>query len=599
MTQSKINLDTQHREARLAELRRQRQEIDDEIAALGDDERSPMPQTDLAAMARLQQLGMRSLQAEEALRESEERFRVAQELSPDGFLIFRPIRDNTGVVTDFLWIYENDAAARMNDTYPKEVYGKRVSDVLPNHDQSPFHKAYKEVAETGEVRVVEEAFYDQDTFRQRRWFRVAAVPTVGGDVAVLVQNVTERKQAEDELLVHAQRLGLLHDTTAELLNTDNPQQLVETLAHRVMDMLDCQAFFNYLLVPEAGRLHLNACSGIPLEEAAQIEWLDLGVAVCGCVAEQGCRIVAEDIQHTPDVRTELVKGYGIRAYACHPLLTTGGKVIGTLSFGTRTRDAFSEAELALMQTVTSHIAIAMERMQATAERERLLDQMKIFVHMVSHDLRAPLSIVKGHSDLLRELISGSDNAMVTMSTEAIVRGIQRMDVMIDDLVDTARLEGKQLSMKLHPVALAEYLPAFVIRNTGVLNPDRILLIVPGDVAPVLADDARLERILMNLLTNAQKYSEPDTPIRVRVQPTGAMVTISITDEGRGIQPDDIPQLFDRFYRAKGERRAEGIGLGLYITKLLVEAHGGRIWVESELGKGSTFTFTLPTVREDV
>jgi len=100
---------------------------------------------------------------------------------------------------------------------------------------------------------------------------------------------------------------------------------------------------------------------------------------------------------------------------------------------------------------------------------------------------------------------------------------------------------------------------------------------------------------MNLLTNAQKYSTPETPIRVQARKEGDTIAIHVIDHGQGIHPDDLPQLFDRFYRAKGERRAEGIGLGLYITKLLVEAHGGTIDVVSEVGKGSTFSFTLPVL----
>ena len=157
----------------------------------------------------------------------------------------------------------------------------------------------------------------------------------------------------------------------------------------------------------------------------------------------------------------------------------------------------------------------------------------------------------------------------------------------------ARLEGSQLQMKLQAVKLAEYLPAFLARTGGVLTAGRIIVEVPADLAPVLADDARLERILLNLLTNAEKYSAPGTPIRIQVRQLETEMSISVIDQGRGIHPDDLPHLFDRFYRAKGERRVEGIGLGLYISKLLVEAHGGRIRVESEVGKGSTFTFTLP------
>ncbi|HEY3377948.1 MAG TPA: PAS domain S-box protein [Armatimonadota bacterium] len=546
-------------------------------------------------------------------------------------------------------------------------------------------------------------------------------------VVLVFHDVTEKRRAEAALQAQTRRLALLTDTTGRLLETDDPLGVVESLAREVMQLLDCQAFFNFLVVPEAGRLRLNAYAGIPPEEAAAIEWLDYGVAVCGCVAEQGCHIVAEDIAHTPDVRTDLVKGYGIRAYACHPLLSTGGRVIGTLSFGTRTRDQFSEDDLALMRTVTDHIAIAMERMQASAERERLLiqvqrqaaelettisamahgvvitdahgmimrmnptaeailgytpemralplaervpalrmefadgrqvareetptwralqgehvaglviclyrsdeqirwytcssapirtpdgnmlgvvatftdvtelhhlqEQMKTFMHMVSHDLRAPLTIIKGHAQLLQSLVEdGGSGADLGFSLDAISRGIRRMDTMIEDLVEAARLEGRQQACNAQRYVLTTFLPEFLTRNAAVLSPERIILDVPDALPTVLVDEARLERILVNLLTNAHKYSTPDTPIHIRVRHTGDQITLAVIDHGSGIHADDLPHLFNRFYRAKGERRADGIGLGLYITRLLVEAHGGRIWVESALGQGSTFSFTLP------
>ncbi|HEX2951842.1 MAG TPA: MEDS domain-containing protein [Armatimonadota bacterium] len=243
---------------------------------------------------------------------------------------------------------------------------------------------------------------------------------------------------------------------------------------------------------------------------------------------------------------------------------------------------------------TLHIARDItERKRSEEEREHLLDQMKSFVHMVSHDLRAPLTIMNGYASVLLDELHQSDDPLLRTSAESIMRGVKRMDTMIGDLVDAARLEGGQMHLKRTPIALPTYLPALLTRNAGILNTERIELHVADDLVPVTADDERLERILINLLTNAQKYSAPNTTIHLHAQQTNQEVQLAIIDQGNGIPPDDIPHLFDRFYRGKGERRAEGIGLGLYITKLLVEAHEGHIWVESHAGQGSTFFFTLP------
>jgi PAS domain S-box-containing protein len=166
------------------------------------------------------------------------------------------------------------------------------------------------------------------------------------------------------------RLGLLSDTASQLLQTNDPQGLAQSLCERVMKELDCQAFFNFLVDEERGCLHLNAFAGIPEEAGKSIEWLEYGVAVCGCAARDGCRIVAEDIPNTPDPRTELVKSYGIQAYACHPLIGEEGRVIGTLSFGSRTRKRFSDDDLALMKAVADQVATAMDRMRLLTEARR-------------------------------------------------------------------------------------------------------------------------------------------------------------------------------------------------------------------------------------
>ncbi len=156
-----------------------------------------------------------------------------------------------------------------------------------------------------------------------------------------------------------------------------------------------------------------------------------------------------------------------------------------------------------------------------------------------------------------------------------------MNTMIHDLVEIARLEGQQFTLALDDVALHHYVPDLLARVRNVLPVQRVALNIPTDLPPVRADASRLERILFNLLTNAFKYSAPETPVRIQASRHNATVIITVTDHGHGIAPKDLPHLFERFYHASDGRKAEGIGLGLYFTKLLVEAHGGRIWVESE------------------
>jgi signal transduction histidine kinase len=207
-------------------------------------------------------------------------------------------------------------------------------------------------------------------------------------------------------------------------------------------------------------------------------------------------------------------------------------------------------------------------------------------------------VILGQAQLLRQALqrAGIDGREKS-SAEAIGTSAQRMNAMIQDLVDRARLESGQLRLNLRPVDLASYLRELKERLAGIMETERIHLEAPADLPPVLADPDRLERILMNLLTNAFKYSNPGTPITVRLARRDREVVTTVVDRGPGILPEELPLLFQRYRRTQAAvKRREGLGLGLYITKGLVEAHGGRIWAESEVGQGSRFSFTLPVAN---
>ncbi len=225
------------------------------------------------------------------------------------------------------------------------------------------------------------------------------------------------------------------------------------------------------------------------------------------------------------------------------------------------------------------------------DRKRAEECREDFIRTVSHDLRNPLAIIMGHAQMIERYAEKAD--LVRKSAEAVSTSARRMNAMIQDLVDSVRLEAGQVMLDKQPVGLGYYVSELLERARWVVDVSRVKVEMSADLDPVMADPNHLERILLNLLTNALKYSPLESEVLVNAEKIDGAMKISITDRGVGIAPEDLPHIFERFYRAEAGRRVGGLGLGLYITKMLVEAHGGRIWAESELGKGSTFHFTLP------
>lgn len=231
-------------------------------------------------------------------------------------------------------------------------------------------------------------------------------------------------------------------------------------------------------------------------------------------------------------------------------------------------------------------------------QHQLQEQRDDILRSISHDLRGPLTAILGQAQLLERMIPMSDQSQpLERGIHAILTGGRRMNAMIQDLVDIIRLESGQLALHRQPVNLSDFLAELLDRSRETSPVRRARVEVADELPPANADPVCLERILTNLLSNAFKYSSPGTDVLLRAEAAGQELTISVVDEGTGIEPEDLPRIFERYYRVKTARKTEGIGLGLFITKGLVEAHGGRIWVESEVGKGSRFSFTLPVAEE--
>ena len=238
--------------------------------------------------------------------------------------------------------------------------------------------------------------------------------------------------------------------------------------------------------------------------------------------------------------------------------------------------------------------MTMQDMTPMEELERLRAE---FLGMVSHELRTPLTSIKGSADTLLEAASELDPAEMTQFFRIIRDQSDQMRHLIGDLLDVARIETGALSVNPGPASVADMVDEARRRFLGAGGRENLLADLPADLPLIMADRRRVVQVLANLLSNAVRYSPEGSPIRIAAVLCDLHVSVSVTDEGRGLSSDRLPHLFRKFSRPDEVEHRSGIagsGLGLAICKGIVEAHGGRIWAQSEgPGLGARFTFTIP------
>ncbi|MBW4560151.1 MAG: PAS domain-containing protein [Mojavia pulchra JT2-VF2] len=433
-----------------------------------------------------------------------------------------------------------------------------------------------------------------------------------GDVTgfvALIQDISEqqaalreRKQAEAALQQSNEKLALLAEVASDLLLHEQPQTFINNLFKKLSAHLKLEFYFNYLVEQKQQRLRLHAYGGISQQVAEKIEWLELGQAICGMVALIKQPMVAENIQQSTDLSTELIRSLGIKAYACYPLVSQG-QFIGTLSFGTRDRSCFQLSELSLMHTVCDQVATALERARLVAELQQRAEELAQanrikdeFLAVLSHELRSPLNPILGWSRLLqtRKL----DEVKMAQALATIERNAKLQSELIEDLLDVSRILQGKLSLNVSPVNLISTIQAAIetVHLAAEAKSINIEKTLAPQLSPVLGDANRLQQVVWNLLSNAVKFTPTGGSVAVRLEYVGNQALITVSDTGRGIHPEFLPHVFEYFRQADSTttRKFGGLGLGLAIARHLVELHGGTVQVTSPgEGLGATFTVSLP------
>ncbi|BAY36253.1 two-component hybrid sensor and regulator [Nostoc sp. NIES-2111] len=442
------------------------------------------------------------------------------------------------------------------------------------------------------------------------------LPAMHGYSATCVlvfQDITQIKQAEKALSLGYERLKLLFSTANDLLSSQEPIALIDSCFRKLAQQIGLDVYFNYLIEDNSRVMRLASYTGISSELAQEMKWLGFGQAVCGKVAQNRCSIAVENVQQSTDPCTELIRSVGINAYYCYPLIAQG-KLLGTLSFGSRTRTAFTENQKGMMQAVCDQIAIAMERvdlinsLQRQTEELTQANRMKDeFLAILSHELRSPLNAILGWAQLLQS--RKLSEAQTAKGLETIERNAKAQTKLIEDLLDISRMIRGKLRLNVSTCNLIPIIETAIeninlaaqakdIELTFFLNHP----VTENPPLQVSGDPERLQQIIWNLLTNAIKFTPPGGKVEVKLTKiTHSHAQIQVIDTGIGINPSFLPYVFDRFRQADSSstRSHGGLGLGLAIVRHLVELHGGTVHVDSPgEGKGATFSIQLPLLSEN-
>ncbi|WP_367874663.1 PAS domain-containing protein [Luteolibacter sp. Populi] len=483
---------------------------------------------------------------------------------------------------------------------PDELKGKPLQELL---DPETYHQRAPYIARVLHGQTVK---FEGPTHHMEKGWRdmeISYVPdfTAAGQVRgfyVMALDITERKATEKLLERQARRLRLLWEAAGVILTSEDPDLMLQRVFRKISPLLEVDTFFNFMVDETGQALRLQSCHGITPEQRAGLDRLEFGQAVCGTVAKTREPIVACSIHDSDNPLVQLVKGFGIRAYACNPLIA-GDELLGTLSFASRTRDRFDPDELEFMETIAHYVTGAYARLRLVDDLRSADRRKDEFLATLAHELRNPLAPIRTGLELMKMAADKPETMEKVRAT--MERQVEQLVTLVNDLLDVSRITRGKLQLRRVNTALEEVVRSAVEASHPLIEEagHRLSITLPGGPVHVDADPHRLAQVISNLLNNAAKYTARGGSIYLEVVPDDGVVAVRVRDTGVGIPAPMLERIFDMFTQIDSPTGGDygGLGIGLTLVKSLVELHDGQVRAESPgPGQGSTFSFSLPVIR---
>ena len=512
--------------------------------------------------------------------------------------------DHTGVIS-----FVNQRLCRMTGYDAAELIGRPFADLIHQGDKTSADVWLTKTA--GTTSLEKRLRRKNGTELSVLGVRVPAARSDFGDV-IVITDLSEQKVRESELMRRTKQLSAINNAARIMASSLEFDSVPQTILEEAVRVLGANAG-SIALLDETSALVFKAVVGPSSEKLVNVK-VPAGHGLIGWVSQNSKSVRVDDVRKDPRFYRGIDQTTGLTTLnvIAVPLLIAR-RVIGVLELINKIEGKFDEEDLTVVETLAQSAAVTIENARLVRdlrvhalELEKAYAELKEADHLksemvqnVSHELRAPLTFILGYIELLMSNDFGQMTDDQQKAMDVVHRKCMLLNKIVNDIVTLQKLEiaGLNLQAVSLNTLLTQTLQA--AQFSAQEAQQTLTTDMPSHDVQVAADEQRLSQVLDNLVNNAIKFSQPGGTITLRLRDERSFTRIEVQDMGIGVPADKLEKIFDRFYQADGSstRRYGGVGLGLAICKSILTAHGGKIWAESETGKGSRFIFTLPKIPE--